>query len=98
VIDPSAVIHMIGVLLAPAWLRKFQLAQRAPSRFELRVESWEPAPSGDALDALRAQVEQGLSRLVGEPVQVRINRLEVIPTAPSRKHLYCVSLADSAEL
>jgi phenylacetate-coenzyme A ligase PaaK-like adenylate-forming protein len=98
VIDPSAVIHMVGVLLAPAWLRKFQLAQQAPSRFELRVESWDPELPGDALEHLRRQVEHGLSKLVGEAVDVRINRLETIPAAPSGKHLYCVSAADSAEL
>jgi phenylacetate-coenzyme A ligase PaaK-like adenylate-forming protein len=98
VIDPSAVIHLIGVLLAPTWLRKFQLAQQAEGRFELRVESWEPAPSPDALEQLRAPVQQGLSRLVGEPIDVRITRLDVIPTAPSGKHLYCVSAADCAPL
>lgn len=98
VIDPSVIIHMIGVLLAPTWLRKFQLAQQAPDRFELRVESWEPALSPDALEQLRAPVQQGLSRLVGEPIDVRITRLDAIPTAPSGKHLYCVSAADPAPL
>jgi phenylacetate-coenzyme A ligase PaaK-like adenylate-forming protein len=98
VIDPSAVIHMIGVLLAPSWLRKFQLAQHGPSRFELRVESWEPALPSTALEQLRAEVQRGLSKLVGELVDVRINRLDVIPTAPSGKHLYCVDAADSVEL
>src|SRR6185295_1893009 len=83
VIDPSAVIHMIGVLLAPTWLRKFQLAQQAPGRFELRVESLEPALSPDALEQLRTLVQQGLSTLAGESLDVRIVRLDVIPTAPS---------------
>src|SRR5262245_19935672 len=98
VIDPSAVIHMVGVLLAPAWLRKFQLAQHATGRFELRVESWEAELPRDALEQLRGQVEHGLSKLVGEAVDVRINHLDIIPAAPSGKHLYCVSAADTAEL
>src|SRR5262245_39689216 len=72
VIDPSAVIHMIGVLLAPAWLRKFQLVQHAPTQFELRVESWEPTPSRVDLEQLRTHVEQGLGKLAGQPVEVQI--------------------------
>jgi phenylacetate-CoA ligase len=89
-IDPSAIIHMIGVLIAPTWLRKFQLAQVSPTQFELRVESWEDTLPLGALSDLQRQVEMGLVKLAGASVKVAVVRLASIPPAPSGKHLYCV--------
>lgn len=97
VIDPSAVIHMIGVVIAPPWLRKFQLAQRSLVQFELRVESWKDEISDELLENLRSRVQAGLSKLVRENIDVTIVHLSAIPVPPSGKHLYCVQCFDSAE-
>jgi hypothetical protein len=29
IIDPSLVIHLVGVVIAPPWLKKFQLVQKS---------------------------------------------------------------------
>ncbi|HEV7747319.1 MAG TPA: hypothetical protein VGO56_20145 [Pyrinomonadaceae bacterium] len=90
VIDPSAVIHMIGVLIAPAWLKKFQLRQTEISDFELLVESWDVGLSPSSLAELEKSVSEGLSKLVQAKIQVTVVLVDAIPAAPSGKHLYCV--------
>jgi len=90
VIDPSAVIHMIGVLIAPVWLKKFQLRQLSTSRFELLVESWDSSVSPAAVAELGTRVSEGLSKLVKANTQVTVLPVDDIPPAPSGKHLYCV--------
>lgn len=92
IIDPSAVIHMIGVLIAPPWLRKFQLRQYSPMRFELHVESWEDHLPKETIDELRDRVEAGLSKLVNAAVVVEVVQVDTIPASPSGKHLYCVQI------
>ncbi|MGH9929247.1 MAG: hypothetical protein ACREA9_08465 [Pyrinomonadaceae bacterium] len=96
VIDPSAVIHMIGVLIAPAWLKKFQLRQQSTSNFELLVESWDASVLASSLAELGTSVSDGLSKLVQTRVHVTVALVDDIPTAPSGKHLYCVR-SDSSQ-
>jgi phenylacetate-coenzyme A ligase PaaK-like adenylate-forming protein len=95
VIDPSAVIHMIGVLIAPPWLKKFQLRQLSTSRFELLVESWDSSVSASSVAELETSVSEGLSKLVKATIQVTVLQVDEIPTAPSGKHLYCVRSGSS---
>lgn len=99
VIDPSAIIHMIGVLIAPPWLRKFQLRQLSTTGFELHVESWESQLSEQALEDFRASVAAGLTKLLSVPVQIAAVHVDAIPPTLSGKHLYCVqSSAASAAM
>jgi phenylacetate-coenzyme A ligase PaaK-like adenylate-forming protein len=96
VIDPSAVIHLVGVVIAPAWLRKFQLVQRSSLRYELRVESWDGTASEAQVDELRLRLQQELSHLVAQPIQLSATLVAEIAPLPSGKHQYCRSEPDGA--
>ncbi|MBI5502671.1 MAG: hypothetical protein HY907_20665 [Deltaproteobacteria bacterium] len=89
-IDPSAIIHMIGVLAERTWLRKFQLVQTGPSALTLRFETWTEPPAGDEA-AFGTFVRSGLERLFHAPVTLALERTESIAPSPSGKHLYCVN-------
>jgi len=89
-IDPSAVIHMIGVLLRPRWLRRFQLVQRGPREFVLRMETWRAVGEQES-QQLAAQVRSGLSRLCRQAVELQPRVVKEIPPSPSGKHVYCVA-------
>ena len=89
VIDPSAVIHLVGVLIAPAWLRKFQLVQHTPSRYVLRVEAWDDSASPTQLDELQSRVQKELSHLFCHSIDLKVQLVGEIPPLPSGKHQYC---------
>lgn len=88
-IDPSAVIHLIGVLEARPWMRKFQLVQNSPLDLTLRLETWSP-PEREALIAYGERVGKALGRILGGTVSVRTELLDQIPPTASGKHLYCI--------
>ncbi len=90
IIDPSAIIHLVGVVVAPPWLRKFQLVQRAESRFDLLSEAWGQPPSNEQRELLREKLQAELSNLVQTPVNVELFVVDEIPPLPSGKHQYCV--------
>jgi phenylacetate-CoA ligase len=92
-VDPSAVIHIIGVVLAPPWVRKFQLRQRAVDEYELAVEAWEGSRDAGAEERLAGDFGRHLSKLMDSPVRVRVSVVEEIPLLPSGKHQYVVRRA-----
>jgi hypothetical protein len=90
IVDPSAVIHLIGVVIAPSWVRKFQLQQQSVSDFLLIVESNHCVPDHAQREGLRNRLETELSHLTRAHVNVELTIVEHIPPLPSGKHLYCV--------
>ncbi|MEX2140408.1 MAG: AMP-binding protein [Pirellulales bacterium] len=90
IIDPSAIIHLLGVVIAPAWLRKFQLIQRAESHFELLAEAWGELPDHQQREQLRARLQAELGNLVKSSVKIELSLVDEIPLLPSGKHQYCV--------
>ena len=98
VIDPSAVIHLIGVIIAPPWVRKFQLVQHAATEFQLSVVAWEPQLPQEKLMELETRFTMELANLAGMPVQVRVVQVDDIPPAASGKHQYCVRRLGQPEL
>lgn len=92
-VDPSAVIHIVGVVLAPRWVRKFQLRQHAADDYELVVESWEASRSPEAEERLATDFAGHLSGLMASPVRMRVTVVAEIPLLPSGKHQYVVRKA-----
>lgn len=90
VIDPSAVIHIVGAVIAPAWLRKFQLVQRSPVRYVLRTEGWGGAVAETELRELQTRLRAELANLIGHPVELDVVVLDEIPPLRSGKHQYCL--------
>ncbi|MFW6012078.1 MAG: hypothetical protein ACOC92_00040 [bacterium] len=90
VIDPIAIIHVIGVVVNPDWLKKFQLVQKALDRFELRCESWREELTEHELAAFKQRVCSELGSVAGvEQLNVNVRIVSEIPPLPSGKHLYC---------
>jgi len=90
IIDPSAVIHLVGVVIAPEWLRRFQLVQHSHSQFELLAESSKGPPNDQQREQLRGRLQAELSNLVKAPVIVRLSVVEEIAPLASGKHQYCI--------
>lgn len=99
VIDPSAVIHLVGVVIAPPWLKKFQLVQKSPTsssttrslfHYELRVEAWESNVSQTQVDELQSRLHTELSNLVKESIELTVVVMDEIPPLRSGKHQYCL--------
>jgi phenylacetate-coenzyme A ligase PaaK-like adenylate-forming protein len=90
-VDPSAVIHLIGVLEARPWLRRFQVVQKSPGELQLRVETWDRVQPSQ-LSSYGAAIEIALGRLMRAAIVVQIQVVEAIEPAPSGKHIYCIGL------
>ena len=97
VIDPSAVIHITGVVIAPQWLRKFQLVQRSPVRYVLRTESWDGNVSAEQMKDLQVRLGNELSNLVRQSVELEVVVMDEIPPLDSGKHQYCLKEPDEPE-
>lgn len=95
VIDPSAIIHLVGVVIAPSWLRKFQLVQRSPLQYELRVEAWKQPIPEFQLNALQTRLCRELDNLLKAQVNVNVVMMDTIPPLPSGKHQYCLREFDT---
>jgi phenylacetate-CoA ligase len=91
VVDPSAVIHIIGVVIAPGWLRRFQLHQISPTEYELHVEAWPGEGGSDREQELERVFGREMEALMRSPLQVRVRRVEAIPLLASGKHRYIVT-------
>ena len=89
VLDPSAVIHVVGVVLSPAWLRKFQLVQFDETHYELLVEAWGGAITANDLQALQSGLQNHLGKILGCSIAIVARQVEQIPPATSGKHFYC---------
>lgn len=98
IIDPSLVIHLVGVVIAPPWLKKFQLVQKpilnranlSLFQYELRIEVWESNVSQTQVEELRTQLSRELCNFVKEPIELTIIIMDEIPPLPSGKHQYCL--------
>ncbi len=95
-VDPASVIHLLGVLEARPWVRRFQLQQRSPSVSDLRIEVWNH-PGAEALEAYRAHLNGVLARVLGDDLALRVEVVDEIPAAPSGKHFYCIGLSESIQ-
>ena len=91
VLDPAAVIHLVGVVIRPAWLRKFQLVQHAADSYSLKVESWIDEVPQEELKEFERQFAAELCNLMRSKVEGRVVLVKEIPRLPSGKHLYCAT-------
>ncbi len=91
IIEPAAVIHLIGVLIRPDWLKKFQVIQRRMDDFEVRVEVCREVSEGDMKEFVR-RVTAAMTKLCSCEVSVEVRVVARIVTSPSGKHFYCVSM------
>jgi phenylacetate-CoA ligase len=89
VIDPSAVIHLVGAVIAPPWLRKFQLVQNSSLAYVLKTEAWDGKPSEAQLQDLQIRLRAELANLVRNKVELDVIVVDEIPPLPSGKHQYC---------
>jgi len=86
-VDPAAVVHLIGVLEARPWTRRFQVEQTGPAAATLRIELWHD-PGQEALSTLRTRVATALGSLLDCELALTLEVVDAIAPAPSGKHFY----------
>jgi phenylacetate-CoA ligase len=89
-VSPLYIMHLVGVVHNPGFVRRFQLVQCEPTRFDLNLEVADDAPAGQ-LESLGGRLERDLGAVFGEACSVRARRVDVIPESSSGKFLYVVS-------
>lgn len=91
-IVPEYFIHIIGVVLKPSWLRKFQVIQEDYDHIRLLVE-----PAIDKKDAQRElerekpELEEKVHLVMGKDCRLDIELVDYIPPSPSGKYRYTIS-------
>lgn len=90
-IEPAAIIHLIGVVIRPEWLKKFQVVQRRPDDFVVKVEVWSHVSEEDAR-SFTSRVREAMAKLCRCDVSVVLQIVDQIVTGPSGKHSYCISM------
>lgn len=97
-IVPEYFIHIIGVVLNPPWLRKFQVIQEDYDHICLMIVP--------AIDKERARREietdmpdlmQKVRRVMGEECRLEVEMVDDIPPSPSGKYRYTISKVSAVE-
>jgi hypothetical protein len=88
-IEPAAIIHLIGVLIRPEWLKRFQVIQSEASGFEIPVEVWGPV-SEDNVRVFAGRAAEAMTKLCRREVSVRVRVVDQIIPSASGKHSYCI--------
>jgi phenylacetate-CoA ligase len=89
-VSPLFIMHLVGVVHNPGFVRRFQLVQREPTRFDLNLELPEETPDSQ-LGTLSLRLERDLATVFGQACSVRARRVARIPESASGKFLYVVS-------
>ena len=93
-VSPLYVIHLLGVVRNPGYVKRFQLEQRQVAQFRLKLEI-EPGAPSEAAAALGAALGRDLGAVIGEPCQVEVEIAGRIPESPSGKFLPVISRVNS---
>jgi phenylacetate-CoA ligase len=92
-IDPSAVIHLVGVVEKKDWIRKFQVVQERYEKLVLKIEPWD-MPAKKELLAYENNIGNAFKSLFGSSMVLEIEFVDVIPPLASGKHTYCVGIQE----
>lgn len=91
-IVPEYFIHMIGVVLKPTWLHKFQIIQEDYDLIRiLVVPSVEMAKGRELIEKEKSKLEQMVCLVMGDECRLEIELVENIPPSPSGKYRYTIS-------
>ena len=88
--SPLFIMHLVGVVHNPGFVRRFQLVQRESTQFDLNLELPGDTPESQ-LELLGGQLERDLAAVFGQACSVRVRRVALIPESESGKFLYVVS-------
>jgi phenylacetate-CoA ligase len=94
-IDPSAVIHLVGVVEKKEWIRKFQVLQERRDKLVLKIEPWD-MPAKNELHSYESKIGNAFKRLFGSSIVLKIEFIDVIPPLASGKHTYCIGIQEKS--
>jgi phenylacetate-CoA ligase len=89
-VTPVYIIHLIGVVHNPGYIRRFQLVQTSLLDFELQMEV-EPDTPEPGLNDTIDKIERDLKAVLGEQSRIITRRVAEIPAAPSGKFFYTIN-------
>ena len=89
-IAPAYVIHLIGVVHNPGFIRRFQLVQESRTKYELKLVI-EQGVLADQYDDVVGKIARDLIAVLGIDTKLDIVRVDDIPATASGKFLYMVN-------
>ena len=89
---PEYFIHIIGVVLKPSWLRKFQVIQEDYNRICLRiVPAIDKESARRELEREKPELERKVRLVMGIDCRLEIELVDDIPPSSSGKYRYTIS-------
>lgn len=89
VIDPSAVIHTIGVVEGKIWMSKFQVIKDENDYFYVLMVRRNEIENELDIDHLESRLREHFSKLAQKRIELKLIEVKEIQTEISGKHLYC---------
>ena len=89
-ISPLYIMHLIGVVHNPGFIKRYQIIQDSLENFTLKLEL-EPETPKDAYNIAIENIKQDLRAVLGESSIIEIDTVTSIPASQSGKHLYSIN-------
>lgn len=90
------VVHALGVLYNPGWVKRFQVVQEDYGDIRVMVQALDGATvNPEEVARLRARLLPDLEQVMGGPCSLTVDLVDDIPVGPSGKHRYVVSKVES---
>jgi phenylacetate-CoA ligase len=92
IVSPQYFIHIIGVVIHPDWLQKYQVVQESLGLIRVKIVSKRKAENPLAEFRLDlTTIEEKLQVVMGKDCQIEFEFLEEIEPTPSGKYRYTIS-------
>jgi phenylacetate-CoA ligase len=89
-VSPAYIIHLIGVVHNPGWIRRFQVVQTTVTDYELRLEVEQGVSESLYLETV-SKIQQDLMAVLGQKSNITVSKMADIPLAASGKFFYTIS-------
>jgi phenylacetate-CoA ligase len=98
IVSPQYFIHIIGVVIRPDWLQRYQVVQESPKLIRVKMVSKRKTENPLAEYARDlATIEEKLQIVMGKDCQIEFEFVDEIEPTPSGKYRYTISKVNQLE-
>lgn len=93
-VSPVYIRHLVGVVHNPGLIRQFQLVQRTPTDFQLRLVT-DCLAETLQFQALVLNLDRDLRAVLGQEANIQVIRQNYLEPSPSGKFLYTLNMSNT---